>query len=278
MRVVECMSCGLAFLNPRPFDALLPTLYDPSYFECGGVAGIGYAAREVTGLWARTATDRLMHERLRLISEHSPLRDRTLLDVGCAEGDFASLATREGADAIGIDISSAILEKARQRHPGIEFTQATAGDLADQGRKFDVVSSFEVIEHVTSPRAFLRTLLRLLSPTGIIVLSTPNYGHARTVGVGNWLGFHRSFEHLYFISPETLTGLADAAGLRIEQWYGMGNGAVSDRPAVRIHLSRFLDRVGVLDIARLIRLLLSPAQRYQPVTNGHSLLAILRSK
>lgn len=97
----------------------------------------------------------------------------TLLDVGCAYGCFLSRARRY-FDVSGCDISEHAVGIARERLPGRHIFRADIGELSS-GRTFDVVTCFDVLEHVEDlPKAFEK-LSGSLNPGGILAVTVPVY-------------------------------------------------------------------------------------------------------
>lgn len=97
-----------------------------------------------------------------------------LLDVGCGEGSFVHRAkTTLGATVAGLEFNPSAADKAVAR--GLEVTTET---LADHARRragcYDVVTSFQVLEHVTDPKQFVLDCMSLLAPGGKLMLGVPN--------------------------------------------------------------------------------------------------------
>jgi ubiquinone/menaquinone biosynthesis C-methylase UbiE len=134
---------------------------------------------------------RLMH--LRAYDEavgHAAGRD--VLDVGCNTGygtlRFAPVANR----IVGVDVSPRAIEAARERardgRP--EFIVTTGFELPFPAATFDLVTSFQVLEHVPDPLAFLRELARVLRSGGTVILATPNAATRLYPGMTPWNRFH----------------------------------------------------------------------------------------
>jgi len=98
------------------------------------------------------------------------------LDAGCGAAHGVYLLASDCHAVIGIDISVTALTYARRYHSGdnIEFLAQDATNLGFKSETFDVVLSFEVIEHLKSHRAYLREIRRVLKDGGILLISTPN--------------------------------------------------------------------------------------------------------
>ena len=97
----------------------------------------------------------------------------SLLDVGCAFGRFLEEA-RAHYRCEGMDISAYVLERARRRLPGIPLTQGRI-EAFRPGVHYDVVTCFDVLEHVPDLDLALVRLRDLLSPRGILAIAVPVY-------------------------------------------------------------------------------------------------------
>jgi 2-polyprenyl-3-methyl-5-hydroxy-6-metoxy-1,4-benzoquinol methylase len=208
--VVRCGTCDLQFLSPRPVAKSIVRLYDASYFRQEGTPRVGYAGYMETAnrRWLETNSIR----RLNLLARHMSLSGKGLLEIGCATGEFSREAARRGMQVLGIDLNADAIAIARQRHPGLAFQEGPIGLLPAQGG-FDVICSYETIEHVLDPLAFLKEVCSRLRPGGFAVFSTANADHAQVVGPSAWTGHLTSMEHLYFFGQASLAQTAAAAGL-----------------------------------------------------------------
>jgi len=116
---------------------------------------------------------------------------KRVLDVACGEGYGAFILARQGAaEVVGVDVAEDAIAIARHlfARDGVEFIAGDAVDLsAILGNRplFDVIVSFETIEHVSEPRRFLEGIRRTLAPGGTIVLSCPNDALQTARGIAN---------------------------------------------------------------------------------------------
>ncbi len=99
-----------------------------------------------------------------------------LLDVGCWTGDFASLAASRARSVTGLDIEPRALEVARGKVPRASFVEGSVLDLPFEEAIFDVVTFFDVLEHlpVDSEARALREISRVTRPGGCLALGTPS--------------------------------------------------------------------------------------------------------
>jgi SAM-dependent methyltransferase len=105
-------------------------------------------------------------------------RGRRVLDVACGEGYGAALLARGGATVTAVDCSAETLAHARARYGGILGLAFEHGDVTDLSNLpdagFDLIVSFETLEHVEAQDAMLAGFRRLLAPGGLLLVSTPD--------------------------------------------------------------------------------------------------------
>jgi 2-polyprenyl-6-hydroxyphenyl methylase / 3-demethylubiquinone-9 3-methyltransferase len=168
-----------------------------------------------------------------------PLAGMSALDVGCGAGLLCEPLARMGASVTGVDAAPENIEaaKAHAALSGLAIDYR-AGEIAAQGLgTFDVVSSMEVIEHVTDPAAFVAELARHLKPDGLMLLSTPNRTAASRlflVEAAERLGQVPRGTHYWdqFLTPEELAALLHDAGLEVLEMRG-----IAFSPLSGLHLS-----------------------------------------
>ena len=132
---------------------------------------------------------------------------RTVLDVACGDGWGGPILIDAGAGSLlGIDASEdAIRAAQRQLLPGYRVELADATRLPIPDRSFDVIVSFETIEHLDRPERFLDEARRVLRDDGVLLLSTPNADHTKPVD-----GVPRNPFHIReYTAPELARMLSD---------------------------------------------------------------------
>ena len=105
-------------------------------------------------------------------------KGRRVLDAACGEGYGSALLAREANSVLGLDVSAQAIEHARQRYRDLEslsfeLADVTRLDALEKGQ-FDLICSFETLEHVEAQEAMLDGFARLLAPGGLLLVSTPD--------------------------------------------------------------------------------------------------------
>lgn len=103
---------------------------------------------------------------------------RRVLDAACGEGYGSALVARAGGEVLGLDVSAEAVAHARARYDGVaglRFDQADATALDSlPDASFDLILSFETLEHVHAHERLLDGFARLLAPGGLLLVSTPD--------------------------------------------------------------------------------------------------------
>jgi SAM-dependent methyltransferase len=190
-RMYRCPRCGLRF-TPEAFHRAVDydQVYQSAEYESDQVQAVQELDAHELG---QHPTYRAFFEQVR----HSP-RAR-LLDVGCGVGRFGVAAHARGWDVTGVDVSELAIATGRALAP-FPMRVANIDDLAEEGERFDVITAFEVLEHLSSPVDFLRDTQRLLKPGGQAFFTVPNW-ESRTVQTSSRPDWLPPIHLLYFSEP-----------------------------------------------------------------------------
>ncbi|MBN2187677.1 MAG: class I SAM-dependent methyltransferase [Dehalococcoidia bacterium] len=136
----------------------------------------------------------------------------SLLDIGCGEGFFLLNASEVGYTAKGIEVSQDAVAYA-QKELGLDVDMGHFGESQLPENYFDVVTLWQVLEHVPYPLMILKEAHRILKPGGLAAIATPNIGGvpARVLGK-RWWNIRRV--HINQFTTETLKGIIKNAGFK----------------------------------------------------------------
>ncbi len=214
-QIVQCLDCGYVYANPRWEPDELMVAYE--------------AVEDATYLEERAGRERTFRQHLidleKIIANPGPAGkqkfagsngSRRLLDVGAYIGVFVEVSLARGWDAIGVEPSYWAAGVAQDRGLPIITGTLDAAELAQ--RRFEVITMWDVIEHLDDPSAELAKAYRLLEPGGIIAIHTMDIDSflARLMGRRwPWL----MDMHIHYFSRRTLIRLLEKQGYKV-LWVG----------------------------------------------------------
>jgi 2-polyprenyl-3-methyl-5-hydroxy-6-metoxy-1,4-benzoquinol methylase len=174
-------------------------------------------------------TDPLSAERQQFVwdlqrAASAPLR---LLDAGAGDGALLAAAAARGIDAVGLELSGAAITRARAAHPDVDLRRHSVEELPwpVEPASFDVVASFEVIEHLLEPSVLVEGARSALRTGGAFVLSTPYHGLVKNLALAA-VAFERHFavegDHVRFFTDAALARLLERHGFLVERIAHLG--------------------------------------------------------
>jgi ubiquinone/menaquinone biosynthesis C-methylase UbiE len=101
---------------------------------------------------------------------------KKILDIGCAQGNIATLLAENGFGAVALDLNQSFLNYAKKKREfgDISYVCASALNMPFENEKFDAVIIGELVEHVAYPEKLLKEAKRVLKPGGLMIITTPN--------------------------------------------------------------------------------------------------------
>lgn len=206
--IAGCGDCGTAFVADDPSTIDFVALYGEAYYTGGSDAVFAdYVGQEA----ARRAHARRKLWLLRHLPPALPARGR-LLDVGCAAGFFLAEAQAH-YEVQGVELSAWSSAYARDRL-GLRVVTGTLQQAALPDAHFDIVTLWDVIEHVPDPVPLLAEAARVLRPGGRLVLTTGDWGSAYARARGADWHLMTPPWHLSFFTRASMARAAGRAGLR----------------------------------------------------------------
>jgi ubiquinone/menaquinone biosynthesis C-methylase UbiE len=208
------------------------------------------------------------------------VKDKVVLDIACGEGYGSNLLSENAGEVIGIDLDSKTINHASKKYSknNLKFIQGKVEDIPAAGNSFDVVISFETLEHTNEHEKIFHEIKRVLKPGGLLIISTPekkyyseltgyqNPFHLKEVNESEFIDLvknHFSYYHCFYQS----SGLSSVAVLEGESKINIYEGSYEairsvstmeplyliaiasdreiDKPASSIFLGRLLFQVAM---------------------------------
>jgi SAM-dependent methyltransferase len=166
-------------------------------------------------------------ERRRALLLAAVRRGERVLDLGCGAGRFVAALRDAGADAVGVELAAAALDRARANAPDADLRLVEPdGSLPLEHGSVDLVWCSEVLEHVADTEHVLLEVRRVLRPGGRLLVTVPFHGRVNAALIG-LLRFDQHFDplgqHLRFYTRSSLRTTLDRSGfddVRVRPWGG----------------------------------------------------------
>ncbi|MBI5587665.1 MAG: class I SAM-dependent methyltransferase [Deltaproteobacteria bacterium] len=212
---VRCAVCGVERMAKYPTNAEVREFYSKGYMT-NKFNDLGHHIHFTPEYRATYFAEKdLTFSDLRM--EMGRYSGKSLLDVGCANGQFLEYAQRHGIRSMGIDISEEMVNAGRKNGLNCEVA-----DLFDLKGSYDLVTFWDVVEHVTDPKAVLEKTMTLLNPGGELVIQTPCTGMVSELFGEKWL-YYLPVQHIHLFSQDALFGLLSKTGYSIVSWVRFGS-------------------------------------------------------
>lgn len=221
-QLVRCLGCGLVYLNPRIRQDIILDGYrsarDP-LFIAQNDARILTFKESLQGIMRRHGI--------------SPKSHPKVLDIGCAGGAFPKAAHDLGFHPVGLEPSVWMANEARLRY-GLDIRSGILEESDFPESPFDMITLWDVIEHLADPSAALRRIHSLLKDHGVLLVNYPDHASFMRRVLGFRWPFYLSV-HLFYFDPATITRLLADHGFVVREvrshWQKLPLGYVLKRAA-----------------------------------------------
>ena len=198
-QIVQCRQCGYVYANPRWDGEEILEAYT--------------AVTDETYVQERAGRELTFQKHLRAMEKHVGMANgRSLLDVGAYIGVFVETAGAAGWQACGVEPSEWASEVAQRQ--GLHVIHGTQDVPELAGKQFDVVTMWDVIEHVSSPSRELALAYDILKPGGVVAVHTMDVGSAFAKVMGRrwpWL----MDMHIHYFDRKSLPEMLEKLGYRV---------------------------------------------------------------
>jgi SAM-dependent methyltransferase len=196
--IVQCNRCGMAYNNPRFSPALLNKMYeeveDPTYVEESG---------------ARLLTFKRSLDQLQRFAQPPG----KMLDVGCYSGAFMQVAAQAGWQVEGVELSKWASDIAASLNIGTVYNIPLA-QLDAAEHSYDVITMWDVVEHLTEPAQMFKDAYQLLKPGGLLAVSTHLVDSLAVKFMGTKYPFFMDM-HVVHFSRATMKRMLEEQGYRL---------------------------------------------------------------
>lgn len=194
---VKCLDCSLVFADPVFKDDELKLYYESNH-----------NLQSVVVKEDSVFYDAIYNAGLGIIEQHTVgLR---ILDIGCSSGQFLKCASKRGYDVVGVELNETEAEQARAAGLNV------VSDANELDGKFDIITMWDVLEHVKDGKTFIKSLSSRLNDDGVVFIQTPNvYSLAARIMHGKCNMFD-GLEHVNLYGEQSIGVLAELVGMKIK--------------------------------------------------------------
>lgn len=202
--IVQCQNCGIYLLTPKISSEEMEKYYPDDYI-CY-LEAIEDDPKPISRFTRKNA----LNKRCKQITKRVE-KPGKILDVGCATGIFLDGMQQRGWDATGVEPNQEAAAYARQRF-GLDVFNGFLDEAHFPDETFEVVTLWDVLEHVPDPNAFMAETHRILKPNGLVLGTLPNAKAWERYLFGEyWLGWEIP-RHYRSHTPETIEAFLDRHG------------------------------------------------------------------
>jgi SAM-dependent methyltransferase len=212
-KIFENKDTGLLFVSPIPSQAELKQIYSESYFSRG--------RKYSPPAGDRTTDPQLLNDRKKLALVQSHKAGKRLLDVGSAMGGFMRVASEAGFSVEGVEVSKFGADYTR-KELGLPVHECSLREAALAADSFDVVTMWDVIEHLPDPLDTLAEVRRVLRPGGLCFVTTGDVSSRYARMLGKRWHLLTPPQHLFYFTPKALQRALGDHGMKVvdTSWAG----------------------------------------------------------
>lgn len=211
----ECRGCGLAYLLNPPDEKEIYEDYYTIEFKGGDY-------RKDSPYEHLSEIYEINNQRVAFIKDlvkgkfdkntSNLHKDFTLLDIGCGTGLFLKSCTDAGLNVSGIDVSQNALNFAMDNY-NLDVSDKKLDDLLNEGRKYDMITMWHVLEHIINPVEELKKVKGILKEGGLLIVEVPNLNSIKFKLSGHkWKGGNHPLYHRSFFTAATLKQTLQKSG------------------------------------------------------------------
>lgn len=159
---------------------------------------------------------RFAKERVAMLERYSgkPVSQTKILDVGCGTGWFLEYAQEQGATCYGVELGTDLASYTAE-YLGITVWNCDLTEL-DTTERFDVITMFDLIEHVEDPIQLINSAQKLLTTEGVIIVFTPHYDSVAIQIAKEHSNLVAPAEHLSYFTKQSVLKLAEMCNMQIK--------------------------------------------------------------
>jgi 2-polyprenyl-3-methyl-5-hydroxy-6-metoxy-1,4-benzoquinol methylase len=211
--IVQCSECSFVYVNPRIKNEELEGIYKHNYFKNKDYGYIGYEQEKRLRV---KNFEKWLTEAMPFLPNHKVLH---ALDVGCAAGYCVEVMKDKGWNAEGLELDEEMYTSLVEEGKNV---YSSLLESFEKKSKYQVITLFDVIEHIPHLDEAFAKLSDLVDEDGVIIMVTPNHDSLQRRLFGKRWFQYKPIEHIQYFTPETLEVFAKRNNLQVVHQHKCG--------------------------------------------------------
>lgn len=207
--IVSCKSCGFKFTNPRPENSVIG-----DYYKAEEYVSHSNTTKGVVNKLYHSVRNYTLKQKLKLISSY--VSRGTMLDYGCGTGMFLNVCKNDGWETYGMEPDDNARKMSIEKGLDVFSDKDKVSDrIAD--KKFNAITLWHVLEHVTDMEATLSFFKSKLNNDGVLIIAVPNHVSYDAQYYKEFWAAYDVPRHLHHFDINSVTSLVEKAGFKFQE-------------------------------------------------------------
>lgn len=207
--IVSCKSCGFKFTNPRPENSVIG-----DYYKAEEYVSHSNTTKGVVNKLYHSVRNYTLKQKLKLISSY--VSRGTMLDYGCGTGMFLNVCKNDGWETYGMEPDDNARKMSIEKGLDVFSDKNKVSDrIAD--KKFNAITLWHVLEHVTDMEATLSFFKSKLNNDGVLIIAVPNHVSYDGQYYKEFWAAYDVPRHLHHFDINSMTSLVEKAGFKFQE-------------------------------------------------------------
>jgi 2-polyprenyl-3-methyl-5-hydroxy-6-metoxy-1,4-benzoquinol methylase len=207
--IVSCKSCGFKFTNPRPENSVIG-----DYYKAEEYVSHSNTTKGVVNKLYHSVRNYTLKQKLKLISSY--VSRGTMLDYGCGTGMFLNVCKNDGWETYGMEPDDNARKMSIEKGLDVFSDKEKVSDrIAD--KKFNAITLWHVLEHVTDMEATLSFFKSKLNDDGVLIIAVPNHVSYDAQYYKEFWAAYDVPRHLHHFDINSMTSLVEKAGFKFKE-------------------------------------------------------------
>jgi 2-polyprenyl-3-methyl-5-hydroxy-6-metoxy-1,4-benzoquinol methylase len=207
--IVSCKGCGFKFTNPRPDNAVLG-----NYYKAESYVSHTNSKKGIVNKLYHTVRNYTLKSKIQMVSGY--VSRGTILDYGCGTGMFLSAINKAGWETFGMEPDDSARKMASERGLNV-FSDKDRVSACVTDKKFNAITLWHVLEHVTDMPETLSFFKNKLNKDGVLIIAVPNHASYDAEYYKEFWAAYDVPRHLHHFDIKSMTSLVEQAGFKLQK-------------------------------------------------------------